>query len=72
MQTILVSIIVTACLGYAVWTLMPSIARNWIRRVVLHLPMKAAEGCGDCSDCAGSPSPANPATREHVVRVVRR
>lgn len=71
MQAALVSIIVTACMGYAVWNLMPSIARNWIGRVVLRRPVKAAEGCGGCSDCAGSQG-SPPAQRDHVVRIVRR
>jgi hypothetical protein len=63
MQSLIVAVVVCACSGYALWTLMPSRARRSLALVLLrvpHLPTgietrlqkaaQAASGCG-CDGC---------------------
>ncbi|MCO5107553.1 MAG: hypothetical protein M9907_10760 [Burkholderiaceae bacterium] len=72
MQESIVAVLVVACGIYAVWTFMPTSARNWLRRVVLRRPPQVADGCGACGGCATPHEPSRDAESEHVVRVVRR
>ena len=72
MQDIAVTVIVLACMGYVAWALMPLIARNWIRRIVLRQPPKVADGCGACSSCGQSGSKSSTQDKNQVVKVMRR
>ena len=69
-QSVAVALIVGACLLYAVWTLMPAVARRTLAGALLRLPLPpplaarlkktvaAASGCG-CDGCDKSmPKPA--------------
>lgn len=71
-QQAIVAALVLACGVYTVWVLMPTSARNWVRRVLLRRPPRLAEGCGACSGCA-APATLPPGEQsEQRVRVVRR
>jgi hypothetical protein len=71
MQSAIVALVVLGCGLYALWVLLPLAARNWVRRVVLRQPARAADGCGACDSCAAPASPSGGKAAEHVVRVVR-
>ena len=75
-QSVAVALIVGACLAYAVWVLMPSVARRALAGALLLLPLpaplaarlvktaNAASGCGcDGCDRASDVSPAPAASR---------
>ncbi len=61
-QSLIVALLVTTCSTYAVWTLMPSLARRTLAGWILKLPLpallaapferaaRAASGCG-CDGC---------------------
>jgi hypothetical protein len=81
MQTLLVTLIVAGCAGYAVWVLMPSALRrvvaqqalrlHWPRPIAARLQKaaKASTGCG-CDGCdAGTPKPA--ANASQPIRIHR-
>ena len=63
MQSLIVAVLVAACSGYALWTLMPSVARRALASAMLRIPhlptgietrlkktAQAASGCG-CDGC---------------------
>ena len=62
LQIIVVALIVSACMTYAVWTLMPAASRRWLAMRVLDLPLPnrvaatmrkhatASSGCA-CDGC---------------------
>ena len=66
-QTAAVALIVGACLLYAVWTLLPAVARRSLAGMLLRLPLpaalarrfsqaaRAASGCG-CDGCDRAPA----------------
>lgn len=66
-QTLIVALLVLGCSVYAVWTLMPSVARRALASSMLKLPLpqglamrlrqasKASSGCG-CDGCDRSES----------------
>ena len=66
-QSLVVAVIVAACATYAVWTLMPAMARRSVATLVLRLslperlarPFRKALGpagaCGGCDSCGGIP-----------------
>ena len=69
LQAVIVAVIVVACAGYAVWTLMPAAGQRVMAGALLRLPMpawltaplrraevKAAAGCGGCGSCSAGPS----------------
>ena len=81
-QTIAVALIVGACLLYAVWTLMPAVARRTLAGALLRLPLPpplaarlkktvaAASGCG-CDGCDRAPvatAAAAPKRTEQPIR----
>lgn len=83
LQALIVMMLVSMCSGYAVWTLMPSIARRavagWLlsfklpRRLAVPLAKAAAApgaSCG-CSGCDRA-APAVAAKDVHPVRIHRR
>ena len=83
LQTLIVMMLVSMCSGYAVWTLMPSIARRtvvkWLlrfklpRRLAVPLAKVAAApaaSCG-CSGCDRA-APAVAAQAVHPVQIHRR
>jgi len=66
LQTTLVALVVAGCLVYAVWVLMPAVARRPVARTLLRLPLpavlrgavgRAAQGSNGCG-CDGCDSPA--------------
>jgi hypothetical protein len=81
LQTLIVALIVPACVAYAAWKLMPSSARRALAGSMLrlrHLPRpiearlrqaaQAASGCG-CDGCDRAPKPhAAPAPAPQPIR----
>jgi hypothetical protein len=69
LQTLIVALLVTACAGYAAWTLMPGAARRALAVAMLKLPLptsvatrlreaaRASSGCG-CDGCDHAPAKA--------------
>ena len=69
LQTLIVAMLVTACAGYAAWTLMPGAARRALAGAMLKLPVpallatrlrkaaQASSGCG-CDGCDHAPAKA--------------
>ena len=80
MQSLIVAVLVGACSGYALWTLMPKSARRKLALGLLsvpHLPRwiearlqesaRAASGCGcDGCDRAGEKPAANTAAQQTI------
>lgn len=83
MQTLIVALLVVACVVYASWTLMPAAARRALARSLLKLAppealaaklrraATASAGCG-CDGCDHAPAKAAPKTAPQVVTFHRR
>lgn len=68
-QTLVATLLVLACTGYAAWSLMPAALRARLRP-----GQPAASGCGGCGGCgpaAGNPAGTSP-TKAQPIRIVRR
>lgn len=80
MQGFVVAVIVLACSGYAVWALLPSVARRRAAGFALRAPWPGfiekrlrrtatmASGCA----CNGCDAPAKAAPKEQAIRIHRR
>jgi hypothetical protein len=62
-QTVATALLVLACSGYALWTLMPAALRARLRP-----GRPAAWACGGCGGCG----PAAPAQAQRPIHIVRR
>jgi hypothetical protein len=83
MQTLIVAMLVVACIVYTSWTLMPAAARRALARMLLKLAppealaaklrraAAASAGCG-CDGCDHAPAKAAPAAAPQVVTFHRR
>ena len=83
MQDLLVGLIVAACTGYAIWTLMPAAWRRACAARAQHLPWpqpirnrlaalaRSAPGCG-CSGCDAAPPPGARKDGAQPVQFVRK
>jgi hypothetical protein len=60
-QTLVAALLVLACSGYALWTLVPAALRARLRP-----GRPAASGCGGCGGCGPAAPPVQP------VRIVKR
>ncbi len=82
-QSTIVALLVFACGVYALWTLMPAVARRALALRMLALPLptpftrslqkatRSSGGCGGCDSCAGAPAAADPTRKVHGIRIVR-
>ena len=83
MQTLIVAMLVVACVVYASWTLMPAAARRALARSLLKLAppealaarlrraAAASAGCG-CDGCDHAPAKTAPNAAPQVVTFHRR
>ena len=70
-QTLIATLLVGACAGYTLWSMMPA---SWRRRLDAWRgkPVVATvAGCGGCDGCGGAKATPARAPGEAVIRIVR-